>query len=104
MGQVADKVLIHLPAAAHQTGYELSQGLRSTVMFVVLELSNKKPIRIEFIPRTFLEEQYKCASPMLVGKDDLLKLPKHGSKEFEEGRLSPFVEEIISRINKYDDE
>ncbi len=101
MAQVADKLLLQLAAAAHQSGYELHTGLRSTIMFTDITFSNKDGITVEMVPRGFLENYYTCVSPILAGKDELLKLPAPGTPGYDQGKLSPYVESIIDNITQY---
>jgi len=100
MAQVADKLLIRTGAAAHQSGYELNTGLRSTVMFTVITFSNRTGITVEMVPMKFTD-QYVCKSNFLKGKDKELVRPRPGTPEYFQGKMSPFIERIIDDITYY---
>ncbi|MEK7465462.1 MAG: hypothetical protein AAB631_01655 [Patescibacteria group bacterium] len=100
LAQEYDKLLFQLPASASQSGYELARGLMSTVMYTLVEFDNRNGVTLEFIPWQFLEK-YKCISPFLKGKDDELKRPAEGTPEYEQGKMSPYVEGVIDRLTRY---
>lgn len=100
MAQEAGKILLQAPAAASQSGYELARGLMSTVLFTVLEFDNHEGITLEFVPWQFLEN-YKCIGPDYRGKDDLLKVPDEGSREYSLGRYSPLIEQKLDELTFY---
>jgi hypothetical protein len=97
MNQEAGKILIQLPAAASQSGYELARGLMSTVMFALLIVDNREGFIVEFIPWQFLAN-YKCVSRLYKGKDDELILPSEDSDEYKNLKYSPLIEKKIDSL------
>lgn len=95
MCQEANKLLLKIGAAASQSGYELVRGFMSTVMFTLIEVSNRTGITVEFVPWQFLLNKYECQSPFLKGKDNDLRLPKRGTLEFRHAKRSPFIEHLL---------
>lgn len=100
LNQEAGKILVQLPAAATQSGYELARGLMSTVMFALLIVDNRTGFTIEFIPWQFLTN-YKCVSKLYKGKDDQLILPSEDSVAYRNGKYSPYIEEMIDSLAYY---
>jgi hypothetical protein len=102
MTEKAGKILIQLPAAASQSGFEMHRGLMSTVMFALLIIDNKTGVTIEFVPWQFLKN-YKCVSKLYKGMDDQLVLPSPDSMEYKNGKFSPIIEKMIDEITFYQD-
>ena len=100
MAQVADKLAVSSGAAAGQSGYELQRGLMSTVVFTLIEFSNRKGITVEFVPWEFLEK-YKFQSPAYKGKDELFVRPAPGTKEYKQGKMAPYIENMIDELTQY---
>jgi hypothetical protein len=100
MSELGDKIIVQAGAGAGQSGYELAQGLFSTVMFTMVEFSNQEGITVEFVPWEFLAN-YKFQSPAYKGKDELFVRPGPGTKEYEQGRMSPFIEDMIDKSTQY---
>jgi len=100
LNQEAGKILIQLPAAATQSGYELARGLMSTVMFALLIVDNRTGFTVEFVPWQFLTN-YKCVSKLYKGKDDQLILPSEDSVDYRNGKYSPYIEKMIDSLTYY---
>jgi hypothetical protein len=101
MAQLGDKLCVSAGAAASQSGYELARGLMSTVMFTLVEFSNRDGITIEFVPWEFLQNHYKFQCPALKGKDDLFLRPAPGTKEYQQGKMAPYIEDMIDNLTRY---
>lgn len=101
MAQVAGKLLVHIPASASQSGFEWHLGLQAQVGFMLIRFSTRLGIEIEYIPWQFLFNHYKLQSPAYKGKDDDLRRPKPGSREYRHGMQSPFIEWVTDEVNRY---
>ncbi len=100
MAQEFGKWLIQLPASATQSGWELADGYVSEVMYTLVEFDNRRGITVEFIPWQFLQA-YKCKSPILRGKDELLLRPAPGLVTYDQGKFAPYIEDMIDNITRY---
>lgn len=100
MAQLGDKLAVSAGAAAGMSGYELQRGLFSTVMFTLVEFSNKTGITVEFVPWEFLEK-YEFQCPAYKGKDKLFIRPAPGTEDYKRGKMSPFIENMIDDLTHY---
>ncbi|MBU6500261.1 MAG: hypothetical protein KGJ89_00285 [Patescibacteria group bacterium] len=100
MTELGDKVIVQAGAAAGQSGYELRAGLMSTVMFTLIEFSTHHGITVEFVPWEFLLN-YKFQSPAYKGKDDEFVRPAEGTKGYQQGKMAPFIENMIDELTGY---
>ncbi len=99
--QEAEKMLLQVPSAASQSGYELVLGMSAVTMFTYIEVSNRTGVTLEFIPWEYLMNTYKCQSPAYKGKDAELERPKPGTLEHQHGKMSPLVEKMIDDCTFY---
>lgn len=98
MSQLGDKIIVQAGAGASESGYDLHFGLFSTVMYTLVEFSNKEGITVEFVPWQFLEK-YKFQSLKYKDKDELFVRPNTpGTKEYEQGKMAPYIEEMIDNL------
>lgn len=100
MAQLDDKLIVQAGAGAGESGYDLHYGLFSTVMYTLIEFSNRTGITVEFVPWEFLLN-YKFQSPAYKGKDELFIRPTPGTKEYKRGKMSPFIEDMIDGLTQY---
>ena len=101
MAELADKIIIQSGAGASESGYDIHFGLFSTVMYTLVEFSNREGLTVEFVPWEFLANHYKFKSPAYKGKDDLFVRPLRGTKEYEHGKMSPYIEDMIDNLTRY---
>ncbi len=101
MAQIAEKLLVHVPACAGQSGFEWHLGLKAQVGFMLFRFSNRLGIEVEFIPWQFLHNHYKLKSPEYRGKEELLCRPKRGTREYRYSKQSPLIEEATDQVNRY---
>ncbi|MEX2052598.1 MAG: hypothetical protein WD898_00005 [Candidatus Paceibacterota bacterium] len=100
MTQLGDKQIVQAAAAASQSGYELARGLMSTVMFTLIEFSNREGITIEFVPWEFLMN-YKLQAPAYKGLEKDLRRPERGTRDYRLGRMAPYIENMIDEQTQY---
>ncbi len=100
MAEIDDKQVVQCGASASQSGYELARGLMATVMFTLIEFSNRDGITIEFVPWEFLNS-YKFQGPVYRGKDNEFLRPKRGTRDYRLGRMAPYIENMIDEQTQY---
>lgn len=98
--EIGGKIAVSAGAVAGQSGYELARGLMSTVMCTLIEFSNRDGITIEFVPWQFLQ-QYKFQSPKYKGKDDEFMRPAKGTLGYKQGKMAPYIEDMIDDLTRY---
>jgi len=100
MAEVGDKIIVQAGAGAGESGYDLHFGLYSTVMYTLVEFSNREGITVEFVPWQFLQN-YRFQSPAYRGKDEFFIRPGPGTKEYDQGKMAPYIENMIDGLTRY---
>ena len=100
IGDENDKIMIQCAPGASQSGLEVQLGLMSQVAYQRLIISNTLGVIYEVVPWRMLLD-YRCKSPFLKGKDDDLRRPLPGTREYDLGRFSPLVESLIDETIIY---
>ncbi|MEK9179967.1 MAG: hypothetical protein AAB897_00960 [Patescibacteria group bacterium] len=101
MAGLGDKFIVQAGAGASQSGYELARGLMSTVMFTLVEFSNRDGITVEFVPWEFLLNNYEFQCPAYKGRDAEFVRPAPGTKAYKQGKMAPAIEEMIEDLTAY---
>lgn len=100
VGLIAEKLMLQLPGLVDQSSFEFIRGFMPQSLGALIEFSNKEGIIVELVPIEFIES-YRCISPFYSKINKELERPKPGTREYQLGFDSPWIQKLEEEINTF---